>query len=257
MATCLMSLDDRGVARLSLHRPERHNALNADLLREFTEHLRAVAQNPAVRVLVVAGSGASFCAGADIDWMRHGAGQSAAEHAADARLLMTLLRELAALPQPTIAVVAGAAMGGGVGLVAACDLAIAAADARFGLTEVRLGLIPAVIGPYVLAAVGRRACQRWMLTGERFTAQQAQSMGLLHEVVPAEQLADVLEQCVAALLAGAPGAQSAVKQLLQELGGGADTLLELTVQRNAERRMSAEGQEGVAAFLQKRPPNWV
>jgi methylglutaconyl-CoA hydratase len=246
------------VVTLRLDRPALHNAFDETLIAALTDALRRVEADAQVRVVVLAAAGKSFSAGADLNWMRRMAGYSAAENEADARRLATLMQVLHGLAKPTVARVQGAAYGGGVGLVACCDIAVAAEEAQFALTEVRLGLIPAVISPYVVAAIGPRAARRYFLTGERFGAAEAARLGLVHRVVPAAELDGALAALLAILAEGGPQAQRDAKALIAAVSGRAidRPLVEETVQRIAAIRAGAEGREGVAAFLEKRPPAW-
>ena len=250
---------DAGVARVHLARPEVHNAFDETLIAELTAALEMLGGNPAVRVVVLAGDGPSFCAGADLHWMRRMAGYSHADNLGDARALAAMLSTLAQLAKPTIALVHGTAFGGGVGLVACCDIALGTPRAQFALSEVRLGLIPATIGPYVVRAIGPRAAQRYFLTAERFDAAEALRIGLLHEVVDEGAIATRLDAVVKALLAAGPHAQASAKDLLRAVVGGPvdAAMIEDTAQRIASVRAGAEAKEGVAAFLDKRPPAWL
>ena len=245
-------------ARVTLDRPQVHNAFDDVLIAELTNVLDALNTDPAVRVVVLAGAGASFSAGADIAWMRRMAGYGEAENLADARALARLLRTLDRLAKPTVALVHGPAIGGGVGLVACCDIALAAGAAFFQLSEVKLGLTPAVISPYVIGAIGARAARRYMLSAERFDADEAWRLGLVHRVVPDGELEAAGEALVAALSAGAPGAQADVKDLIAAVAGRPRdaALIDDTARRIARRRASEEGQDGLAAFLEKRRPRW-
>ncbi|SEH58679.1 enoyl-CoA hydratase-related protein [Magnetospirillum fulvum] len=247
-----------GVAIVTLARPEVHNAFNERMIADLSSALSALGKDKTVRAVVLAADGASFSAGADLDWMRRSAAYAPAENLADAEGLAELMRVLNSLPKPTIARVQGAALGGGVGLVACCDIAIAVDSAVFCLSEVRLGLIPAVISPYVIAAIGARAARRWFLTAERFVAAEALRLGLLHRVVEADDLDPAIEEMLAALLAGAPEAQAAAKDLIFAVSDRpvSPALIADTTRRIAERRAGAEGREGIAAFLNKRPPVW-
>ncbi len=249
---------DGTTATLWLDRPERHNAFDDRLIRETSAALAGLAEDAAVRAVLLAGKGKSFSAGADLAWMRRMAGYSPEENEADARALADLLHRLATLPKPTIALVQGAAMGGGVGLVAACDIAIAAEDAVFALSEVRLGLIPAVISPYVIAAIGSRAARRYMLTAERFDARQALALGLVSAVVPADKLAAEGARLAAILAQNGPQAMAETKRLLSAVAGRPidDALRGDTARWIARQRATAEGREGVAAFLERRKPGW-
>jgi methylglutaconyl-CoA hydratase len=254
----LASTDARGVATLALNRPVVHNAFDDALIAELTAHLRRAGADPAVRVVVLTGSGQSFSAGGDLNWMRRMAEFSDAENRADAMALATLLRTLEELAKPTVARVNGAAFAGGFGLVACCDIAVAAEEAVFSLSEARLGLVPATIGPYVVAAIGARAARRYFLTAERFPASEAQRIGLVHEVVPRAALDAAVEKIVATLLDAAPGAQARAKRLIAEVQSRplSDTTVALTAQVIADARASSEGREGLAAFFEKRKPQW-
>jgi methylglutaconyl-CoA hydratase len=257
-----MLLQDRatnGVATLRLNRPEVHNAFNDALIAELTQALRRLDADAAVRAVVLAANGPSFSAGADLQWMRRMAAYSEAENEADARALADLMRTLDRLAKPTVAVVQGAAFGGGVGLVACCDIALAADHATFALSEVRLGLIPAVISPYVMAAIGARAARRYFLTGERFDAAEARRLGLVQEVVPAADLPQASDRILVMLAQGGPVAQAAAKRLVADLAGRPldDGLVEDTAKRIARIRAGEEGRDGVSAFLEKRKPGWI
>lgn len=255
----LLDRDQRGVARITLNRPELHNAFNETLIAELTEALEKLGADPAVRVVVLAAAGKSFSAGADLNWMKAMAGYGEAENLADARGLARLMRTLDRLPKPTLARVQGPAFGGGVGLIACCDIAVAVDSATFSLSEVRLGLIPAVISPYVVAAMGERAARRWFLTAERFGAAEACRSGLLHEVVPEGELDGRVEALIAALLANGPGAVAEAKDLIFAVGRRPldAAVMEDTARRIARVRAGAEGREGVGAFLEKRKPAWA
>ena len=255
----LESVDERGVARLTLTRPEVHNAFNDQLIGELTLALNGLESDPRVRLVVLAAEGRSFSAGADLNWMKAMAGYGEAENLRDAEALAGLMRTLDGLAKPTLALVQGPAYGGGVGLVAACDIAIAADTASFCLSEVRLGLIPAVISPYVVAAIGQRAARRYFQTAESFSAERALALGLVHEVVPARALEGAEDRCVEALLRGGPRAQGEAKALVAAVAGRPldDALVRDTAERIARLRVGAEGREGIAAFLEKRPPSWV
>jgi len=247
------------VLRLTLDRADLHNAFDADLIARLTEALTEAAGDAAVRAVVLAGAGASFSAGADLNWMRGMAAASEAENREDALALARLMRTLDELPKPTIARVHGAAFGGGVGLVACCDIAIGVPEAKFGLTESKLGLLPAVISPYVVAAIGPRQARRWCATAEIFDAAQALRIGLLHEVVAADALDAAVERQLALLLKAGPVAASGAKALVREVAaqGDRDALDGANAALIAKLRVSPEGQEGLSAFLDKRPPSWI
>ncbi len=250
-------LDSRGVARLTLNRPEVHNAFDDALIAELTAALEALGGDAKVRAVVLAAEGKSFSAGADLGWMKRMAGYGEAENLADARALARLMETLDRLPKPTVARVQGAAFGGGVGLVACCDIAVASEAARFMLSEVKLGLIPAVISPYVVKAIGQRAARRYFLTAERFDAGEALQFGLLHRVVPAEALDAAVEDVLAALLQSGPAAVAAAKDLVFAVDRPLEAaVIEDTARRIAAIRVGAEGREGIHAFLDKRKPVW-
>jgi len=248
--------DERGVARLGLDRPGRHNALSAALIESLHAALDELAGDGAVRVVVLTGEGESFCAGADIEEMRRAADAAPGDNERDAARLAALLHRLDTLPKPTLARVQGNAFGGAVGLVAACDIAIASELAVFALSEVRLGVAPAMISPYVLRAIGPRQARRYFLTGERFPAAAAERIGLVHQSVPASRLDAAVSEAVAELLLGAPGAQAECKQLVRHVAGHAHAPDATLAAWIARLRAAPEGREGLSAFLAKRPPSW-
>ncbi|MFQ5985279.1 MAG: enoyl-CoA hydratase-related protein [Alphaproteobacteria bacterium] len=254
----LESRDEKGVVTLTLNRPEVHNAFDDALIARLAGTLQHLGADETVRAVVLAAAGASFCAGADLNWIRRTADFRVEQNLEDARALAAMLRRLDNLPKPTLALVHGAALGGGVGLVAACDIAVAGEGAVFGLSEVKLGLAPAVIAPYLVRAVGARAARRLVLTAERFDAAEALRIGLVHEVVPAAELAAARDRLVKALAEGGPRAQAAAKATIAEVAHRPidDKLTDETAEVIAELRASPEGREGVAAFLGKRPPSW-
>ncbi|HEX7045123.1 MAG TPA: enoyl-CoA hydratase/isomerase family protein [Burkholderiales bacterium] len=246
------------VATVWMNRPDTHNAFDETLIRELTAAFEGIAKDPAVRVVVLAGRGKSFSAGADLNWMKRAAQASAEDNRREARALSKMFDTLHRLPKPTIARVHGAALGGGVGLTAACDIAVASTRASFATTEVRLGIIPAVISPYVVAAIGRRAAQRYFLTAERFDAVEAHRLGLVHLVCEEAALDATIAGLVDALLAGGPHAQAAAKELLDHVAARPidEAVREDTAQRIAVVRATAEAKEGIGAFLEKRKPRW-
>ena len=259
MTARLSTQTARGVLRLRMERPALHNAFDAALVAELTTALALAGRDPAVRVVVLEGAGASFSAGADLNWMRGMASAGEAENREDALALARLMRTLDELPKPTIARVHGAAFGGGVGLVACCDIAIGVPEARFGLTESRLGLLPAVISPYVIAAIGARNARRWFATAEIFDAAQAHRIGLLHEVAGPTELDDAVERQAALLLKAGPVASATAKRLVREVAArhDRDALDQANAALIAALRVSPEGQEGLSAFLEKRKPDWL
>jgi methylglutaconyl-CoA hydratase len=247
-----------GIARIAMARPDKHNAFDDVLIADLTAVFEAVAADAAVRVVVLSGDGKSFSAGADLAWMKHMAGYGDAENLADARQLARLMQVLNDLPKPTVARVQGAVYGGGVGLVACCDIAVAASSAKFCLSEAKLGLIPSVISPYVVQAIGPRAARRYFLTSEVFDAQEAFRLGLVHRIDWRDRIDHDVDEIVAALLANGPGAMAESKDLIRRVAAGAidAAMVEDTAQRIARVRASAEGSEGVTAFLERRPPAW-
>ena len=259
MSQTSLDLERRGpTAWIWMNRPERHNAFDETLIRELTEAVTAMENDPSVRVIGLGGRGKSFSAGADLGWMKRQGEASAAENLEDARRLAELFRVLAECSKPTIARVQGAAMGGGMGLAAACHICLAAAEATFATSEVRLGLIPSVISPYVVRAIGERQSYRYFLTGERISAPQAQEIGLVHEIADTERLDDLVTTIVESLLAGGPLAQTAAVKLLKAVANRPVTakLIDDCVGRIAGLRATAEAREGLSAFLEKRSPSW-
>jgi len=257
--TITLEIDGQGIATLSINRPEIHNAFDDALIHELTQTLVRIDQDPEIRVVILKSAGKSFSAGADLRWMRRMAGYTPAENKADSLKLAELMSTLNTLSKPTIARVQGAAFGGGVGLVACCDIAIASDKALFCLSEVRLGLIPAVISPYVVAAIGERAARRYFLTAERFSAHQAEHLNLVHEVVEQDSLDATIDTLCQRLLDAGPAAISAAKDLIFSVSRQPThaAIIDDTAQRITDTRASDEGQEGLSAFLEKRAPNWI
>ena len=251
---------DGNVGILTLNKAPRHNAFDEQLIAEITEGLRELERDTRVRAVVLSSTGKSFCAGADLNWMKRAAGYTHEENLSDANRLAELMSTLNELSKPTVARVQGPAYGGGVGLIAACDIAVGTYDAVFSLSEVKLGIVPAVISPYVLAAIGERYSRRYMLTAERFSAAEAYRIGLLHELVPGEeQLDEAIAEILDSLLANGPQAQAECKTLIRVVAGQPidDETIAETAQRITRVRASPEGREGLAAFLDKRQPNWI
>jgi methylglutaconyl-CoA hydratase len=247
------------IAIIVLNRPELHNAFNDTLIAELTDTLVALDGDEGVRAVVLAGAGKSFCAGADLNWMKKMAGHGHAENLADANALAHMLRTLYGLSKPTIARVHGAAMGGGVGLVACCDIAIAAQEATFAFSEGKLGLIPATIAPYVIEAIGARQARRYFVTAERFTAAEAFRIGLVHDIVPAVELDARINELLGSLLFVGPRAQLECKALIRGVAHRPidAKVIAGTAAHIAAVRASQEGRDGVAAFLGKRAAPWV
>ena len=256
----LIATDDAGIARVTLDRPERHNAFDEALIAALTSAFTALGDDPTVRAIILAGNGKSFCAGADIGWMRRAAGWSEAENRADAMKLSAMLHAIDSCAKPVIARVQGVVAGGGVGLVACADMAVAIEGAQFRLSEVRLGLTPATISPFVIAKIGASQARRWFLTAEGFDAADATRFGLTHETAIDGDAADaVISNWLAHLGTAAPGAVAAAKLLIRDVAGKPidDALRADTAARIAARRASAEGREGIAAFFDKRKPEWT
>lgn len=247
-----------GVRFITMNRPERHNAFDDVLIAALTEAFTSVAGEQTIRAVVLGAAGKSFSAGGDLDWMRRTADYGAEENLADARALARLMAVIDGCPKPVVGVVQGAAYGGGVGLAACCDLVVAADTAMFCLSEVKLGLIPAAISPYVVRAIGARAARRYFLTTETFDAAKAFDLGLVHEVVPADRLEEVRDGWLKRLRANGPAAMAAAKHLVQRVSEEplSAALCDWTAQGIAAIRASDEGREGVRAFLEKRKPSW-
>ncbi len=256
----LIHVDERGVATVTLNRPELRNAFDDKLIAQLDAAIADLGTDPDVRVIVLTGAGKAFSAGADINWMRSMIGCGEAENQTDALRLAGLMARLDGVGKPTLARVNGPAIGGGVGLAACCDIAVASTDARFGLSEVRLGLVPAVISPYVIAAIGRRNARRLFLTGEVLNAKQARRAGLVHEIAKPSNFNAAVEDQVAKLLLGGPLAQREAKQLIRDVTSpqfSPEQLQQHTAALIARMRISAEGQEGLGAFLEKRKAEWI
>ena len=254
-----LDIDARGVATITLNRPQLHNAFDDVLIAQLIDALQEAANHPGIRVLLLAAKGKSFSAGADLGWMRRMADASRADNLQDAHKLSTLMETLDRFPTPTVAKVQGAAMGGGVGLVACCDIALAADSAVFSLSEVKLGLAPAVISPYVIAKIGAAQARRYFVTAERFSAHQAQAIGLVHEVIEPGGLGAATEAMLSILLANGPQAMRAAKALVSSAAASQDAavLRATTAGVIADLRASEEGREGLRAFLEKSRPAWI
>ncbi|MFE8647037.1 enoyl-CoA hydratase/isomerase family protein [Sphingomonas sp. NCPPB 2930] len=257
--TSLTIAASAGVACITLARPDVRNAFDDALIAELDAAFRTLGARRDIRAIVLAAEGPAFCAGADLHWMRRMAGYSRGENIADAGKLAAMLRTIAECPRPTVARVQGDVYAGGMGLVAACDMAVSVDTAWFCLSEARIGLVPATISPYVLRAMGARAAQRYFLTAERFTAAEAHRIGFVHEVVAADALDATVDALLKALTGAGPAAVTACKQLIANVNGRPidDALVARTVEGIADIRASDEGREGVQAFLQKRKPAWL
>jgi len=247
------------VATIWMNRPDLHNAFDEILIAELTAACIALDEDKDVRVVVLAGRGKSFSAGADLNWMKRAANNGLDDNLNDARALARMLRTLAEMKKPTIARIQGAALGGGMGLAAACDIAVASTKAVFATSEVKFGIIPSAISPYVLRAIGARQATRYFQSAERIDAVRAREIGLVHETVEAEQLDAKVEAIVGTLLQGGPLAQAAAKDLIRAVSHQPinDTLVEETAHRIAHLRATPEAREGIAAFLDKRSPAWI
>jgi methylglutaconyl-CoA hydratase len=259
MKTLTLTRSETGTATVAMARPEILNAFDETMIGELDEAFAALAEDPAVRVLVLAGAGKAFSAGADLNWMRRASEATRDWNLADARRFANMLHRLQSCPKPTIARVQGLALGGGVGLLAACDIAIAAEGAKFAVSEARFGILPSVIGPYLINAVGKRQAQALALTARRIEAEEARAIGLVHRVVPESELDAAVEETLAAVLLNGPAAMAEIKQLFGRLGVGPITpeIRELTAETISRVRGTDEAREGFAAFLGKRPAGWV
>lgn len=258
MDTLLLAIENR-TATVTLNRPEVRNAFNETMIAELTDVFRTLGVHDGVRAIVLAANGPAFCAGADLNWMKKMAAYTYEENRADAAQLAAMLKTIYACPKPVVAKVQGDCYAGGMGLVAACDIAVSSEAAQFCLSEVKLGLIPATISPYVISAIGERAARRYFLTAERFSAQEAHRIGFVHEVVPAEALDAACGEIVNALVNNSPNAVKEAKRLVQDVAGRelSDALIADTAKRIADIRSSEEGKEGVQSFLEKRKPGWL
>lgn len=248
-----------GLATITMDRPDVHNAFNEDVIQELDHAFATAGKDASVRVVVLRGNGKSFCAGGDLNWMRRVADYSYHQNVEDAGALGRLLKTINLLPKPTIALVHGNAYGGGVGLAACCDIVIATEDAKFCLSEVRIGIIPSIIAPYVINAIGQRQARRYFMTAERITAPIARDIGLAHEVVADTAAMDAkLDEIIAALWDGGPAAQARGKRVIHNIVGHKldDDMIKYTVEQIAEARASDEGKEGLTAFLNKTEPGW-
>jgi methylglutaconyl-CoA hydratase len=253
----LVEIRDR-VAFVTLNRPEIRNAFDESLIAGLTGTLAGLDTDRGVRAVVLGGAGSAFCAGADLNWMKRMAGYGYAQNLADARALAAMLKTLDRMTKPTIARVHGPAFAGGVGLVAACDIAVGTPEAKFCLSEAKLGLSPATIGPYVVRAIGERAARRYFLTAEIFDANEACRLGLLSMISPSEKLDGEIGEILKNLVAAGPDAIARIKDLIRSVSSGSidDAMIDDTAKRIAEIRVSAEGKEGIASFLEKRKPSW-
>ena len=250
--------DEHGVLRVALNRPEVRNAFDEEVIAALTALARDAARDPTLRAIVLSGEGPTFCAGADLAWMMKSVAYSRQDNLRDAEDLARMLELLDSLPVPLIGRVHGAALGGGVGLVAVCDIVVAADDTVFAFSETKLGILPAVISPYVLAKIGASAARELFLTGARFDAARARDLGLVHRTEPVASLDEAVDGYLRQILTSAPTAIAAAKELIKEIHGSRPAeVIGVTTSRIAEQRVSADGQEGMRAFLEKRKPRWV
>ncbi|GAA5133813.1 enoyl-CoA hydratase/isomerase family protein [Thalassotalea piscium] len=255
----LFDVDRYGVATVTLNNPDKHNAFDDEIIAQLTRVFMEIASRNEIKLMILASTGKSFSAGADLAWMKRMASYSLDENLTDANALAHMLKALNFLPQPTIAKIQGAAFGGAVGLAACCDVVIASDKASFCLSEVKLGLIPATISPYVINAIGQKACRRYFITAERFFADKAQQLGLVSEVVPLNELDNTVDSMVTTILNNSPEAVKQAKKLALDIAYQDinEALISLTSERIASIRVSSEGQEGLTAFFEKRPANWL
>ena len=246
------------VLHLYLNRPQVHNAFNATMIAELDEALERASQNKSLRVIVLSGQGKSFCAGADLNWMKEIIHYSFQQNLEESLQLAEVLYKLYALPKPTVAMVNGTAIGGGTGFISACDIAVASEEAKFGLSEVKIGLVPAAISPYVIRRIGEARAREYFLTGKRISAAKAWEIGLINEVVPKDELRKKVEKIIELLLSSGPEALARCKLLIQKVPQMSfEEAKNFTAQMIAQLRVSPEGQEGMSAFLEKRKPKWV
>jgi methylglutaconyl-CoA hydratase len=259
MDKVITQIDSRGIARVILNNPDKHNAFDDQMIIQLTEAFEAVATNSDVRIMLLQSEGKSFSAGADLGWMKRMARYSYQQNLSDTHALAAMLKALHQMPIPTIARVQGAAFGGALGLISCCDIAVASSKASFALSEVKIGLVPSTISPYVIAAIGERHAKRYFMTAERFDANTALQISLVHEAVEERFLDDKVEQLITMILSNGPEAVVAAKQLVFAISGKAidSTLIEHTCEVIAGIRVSAQGQEGLNAFLDKRKPHWL
>ena len=258
-STALFELNEQGIGTITLNRPQLHNAFDEKMIETLSNQLETIAQSPDIRLVVIKANGKSFSAGADLNWMQKMTQYTKEENQQDANALAILLNQLYTLPQPTIALVHGNAFGGGVGLVACCDIVIASETAEFCFSEVKLGLIPAVISPYVIKAIGARQAKRYFISAEQFSASEAKILGLVDEVLPHYDLEPALNHLLQDLLENGPQAMRAIKRLVLDIQDYPidETLMEVTSHCIAAIRVSEEGQQGLKAFLTKRKPDWT
>ena len=249
--------DDRGVCTIKLNRPEIRNAFDNDVIEDLSIQLTFASDDDFVRIIVITGEGSSFSSGADINWIKSSVKRDHATNSMEALKMAQMLQKLYATPKPTIAKINGPAFGGALGIIACCDIAVSSNTNCFGFTEVKLGLIPAMVSPYIVSAIGHRNAKRLFITGEQFSAHDALSLGLIHKIVDPGLLDDAIETELESLLEAAPSAQLECKRLLHKLAGVSDDISQYTAELIAQIRISKEGQEGLTAYLEKRSPDWI
>jgi methylglutaconyl-CoA hydratase len=253
-----LRLDARGdVATVTLNRPEVHNAFNQDLIADLTDVFERLGRDEDARIVVLAGEGRSFCAGGDLNWMQESVKYTRKQNLEDARRLSRMLHAVNECPKPVVARVNGNALGGGCGLVSACDIAVAAEEAQFGFTEVKLGIVPAAIAPFAIRKIGESHARHHFLLGDRFAAAEARAIGLVHAVVPSDRLDAKVAEIVAGLRTSGPRAMGEAKALVREIADRPEGADKVCVETIARLRVGAEGQEGLKAFLEKRRPRWI
>lgn len=253
----IVQTDDRGICTIKLNRPDIHNAFDNDVVEDLTIQLTFASDDDFVRAIVITGEGATFSSGADINWLKSSVKRDHATNSMQAYKTAQMFQKLYATPKPTIARINGPALGGALGIIACCDIAIASKNSYFAFPEVKLGLIPAIVSPYIVSAMGHRNAKRLFITGEQFSAENALSMGLLHKVVDPSSLDEIVKVETESLLRAGPAAQMECKRLLHKLAGVSDDFSQYTAELIAQIRISKEGQEGLAAFLEKRYPDWI
>jgi len=253
----IVQTDKRGVCTIKLNRPNVHNAFDNDVIEDLSIQLTFASDDDFVRAIVITGEGNSFSSGADINWLKSSIKRDHATNSMEAFKMAQMLQKLYATPKPTIAKINGPAFGGALGIIACCDIAIASKSSYFAFTEVKLGLIPAVVSPYIVSAMGHRNTKRLFITGDRFSADEALSMGLIHDVVEPTSLDDATQTELDSLLKAGPSAQVECKRLLHKLAGISDDISQYTAELIAQIRISKEGQEGLSAYLEKRHPEWI
>lgn len=253
----IIRTDKRGICTIALNRPDTHNAFDNDLIEDLSIQLTFAADDDFVRAIIITGEGSAFSSGADVNWLKSMIKQDHAANSMEALKMAQMLQKLYALPKPTIAKINGLAFGGALGIIACCDIAIAVSTSQFAFPEVKLGIIPAVVSPFIVSAIGHRTTKRLFMTGDTFGSDDALAMGLIHKVVHHSLLDEAINDELDLLLRAGPSAQMECKRLLQKLAGISDDMSQYTAELIAQIRISSEGQEGLTAFLEKRNPDWI